>query len=319
MGFRDKGTRRCGLLVMEALLAGCQSAADAPHCGMRFVSDLRLTQHKRAFYTTISINGQNADMLVDTGAAQNVLTAAAAGRLGLERTYGGGLYLEGIGGKRETGIVRSREVRLGDARGQDLKFATVNNFKAGDADGLLGMNFLYRFDLDLDFWGGRLGLYLAAQNCATAITTMTGHLYSVPLAFSSTGPEENVVWLSPSVNVTINGHVLHAVIDTGAEHTVIFRDSARRAGLSEAAVLARGHMSGIGKRSVAADIRISAPVVIGDLTVQNMPIFVVDQRHLGTTEMLLGFDFVTRVHLWVSHSSNTLIMQYPPIATPARS
>ena len=319
MESRDKLARCCRVLVMEALLAGCQSPADAPHCGMGFVSELELIRHGRAFYTTISINGRNADMLLDTGAAQNVLTDASAARLGLERTYGGGLYLEGIGGKQETGSVRSREVRLGQARGQDLTFATLaDSFKVRGADGVLGMNFLYDYDLDLDFWGGRLGLFKAAHYCATPITTMTGPLYSVPLAFSS-GPGDNVVWLSPNVNVTINGHVLRAAIDTGAEHTVIFRDSARRAGLSEAAVLAHGHLRGIGKQSVAADIRISAPVMIGDLTVQNMPIVVADQRHLQDTEMLLGFDFVTRVHLWISHSSNTLIMQYPPMATPAPS
>jgi hypothetical protein len=29
-------------------------------------------------------------------------------------------------------------------------------------------------------------------------------------------------------------------------------------------------------------------------------------------DVLLGEDFISRVHLWISYSSHTLIMQYPP-------
>jgi predicted aspartyl protease len=320
MGFRDNIARLGGVLAGCALLGGCQSGADAPHCGMGFVADLKLTQRERAFYTVISINGQNADMLLDTGATENLLTDAAAVRLGLARTYAGNGELIGVGGARDIGAVRSREVRLGDARGQDMTFATIaDSARASEADGVLGMNFLYDYDMDLDFWGGNLGLYKAAQDCATPITTMTGQLYSVKLAALSIAPDENVLSLSAVVNVTINGRVLRAAIDTGAEHTTIFRDSARRAGLADADVLGHEHLRGIGERSVAADVRLSAPVVIGDLTIQNMPIVVADQRRFSGIDMLLGYDFVTRVHLWISHSSHTLIMQYPPMATPART
>jgi len=32
--------------------------------------------------------------------------------------------------------------------------------------------------------------------------------------------------------------------------------------------------------------------------------------------MLLGADFQARVHLWISYSSRTLIMQYPALPSP---
>jgi hypothetical protein len=67
---------------------------------------------------------------------------------------------------------------------------------------------------------------------------------------------------------------------------------------------------------VQSDLRISPPVVIGDLTISNMPILVLDQRHANDADMLLGYDFVTRVHVWISRSSDSVIMQYPPAATP---
>jgi hypothetical protein len=155
----------------------------------------------------------------------------------LARTYHGGDYLQGIGGERSIGAVRSREVRLGEARGKDMTFATViDAAQSGDADGVLGMNFLYGYDIDLDFWGGQLGLYDAAQGCATPLTAMTGQLYSVPLAPPSSTTDDHAIPLSADVNVTINGHVLRATVDTGAVHTLIFRNNARRAGLGDAPV-----------------------------------------------------------------------------------
>jgi predicted aspartyl protease len=107
------------------------------------------------------------------------------------------------------------------------------------------------------------------------------------------------------------------VIDTGAPHTVIFRDTARLANLLEGDVLQAGTITGVGTRNVHADLRLSAPVVIGDLTVMNMPVVVADQRHPSGVDMLLGYDFVTRTHLWIARAAKMLIMQYPPRATPA--
>jgi clan AA aspartic protease (TIGR02281 family) len=117
--------------------------------------------------------------------------------------------------------------------------------------------------------------------------------------------------------VTLNGVHLRAVIDTGAFHTTIFRDSARRVGLGDAAKVGAGTMTGVGARRVHVDVRLATAMTIGDLTVNSMPIVVADQRHTDNVDMLLGFDFVTRVHLWVSRSSGTLIMQFPPQASPA--
>ena len=320
MIIRDKFARSSGLLALCGLLAACQGGTDALPCGLGFVTGLKLTQSDRAFDTTISINGQNAAMFLDTGSTFNLLTRSAASRLRLAPAYHAEHYLEGIGGNLEIAAGRSREVRLGDAHGKDLTFATVaDSAVPGDADGILGMDFLYDYDMDLDFWDGRLGLYKTIKSCATPVTAMTGQLYSVPLLDPSHALEKHVESLDTVFDVTINGKIFKAVVDTGATRTLIFRDSARRAGLRDAAILARDSIHGAGERPVAGDIRISAPMSIGDLTVTGMPIVVADQTHPVDTDILLGFDFVTRVHLWISHSSHTLIMQYPPMPTPVRS
>jgi predicted aspartyl protease len=313
MGLRDK------IFLLSCLaIAGC---AEKGACGLVHVTDLKLERHREFFYTTVTINGQNAELLLDTGSDTNLLTESAAHRLGLGiRAYQG--RVSGVGGERYTEEVRSREVRMGDAHGEDLTPSTVpDEVFEGSSDGLLAMSFLYTFDLDLDFWGGRVGLYKVVGDCPSPGVAMKEPLYAVPISSvpldrpAETGelPSREI---SPVIDVSINGTRLRAVIDSGAHRTALFRDSARRAGIVTAEVLRRSMAHGVGPRAVKSDTRISAPVVIGDLTLSHMPVDVVDQRHPEKVDMLLGIDFLTRVHVWVSHSSHTVVMQYPPQATP---
>ncbi len=297
---------------------GCAGGQGSTTCNMVHVTDLKVTQRERAFYTTMTINGQNAEMLFDTGGEDNLLLESSARRLGLHVNSFGDLVLHGIGGTRHTGEARSPEVRLGEMHGENLTFATVtDDMYHGDEDGVLGMNFLYRYDMDLDFWGGRIGLYKALDGCGTPSVVMTQPLYAVPLTAPPGDPGLGVGALRPVVYVSINGTRLRALIDTGAEHSLIFRDTAQRAGLGTAEVIERSSGVGVGPRVVAEELRLSAPVVIGDLTIKNMPIVVADQRHDVGVDLLLGYDFVTKVHVWISRSSGALVMQYPPLATPA--
>jgi predicted aspartyl protease len=282
---------------------------------------MKLERHGRFFYTTITINRQNAELLLDTGSNINLLGESAAHRLGLGINAFRGI-VNGVGGERYSGEARSREVRIGDLHGKDLTLATVpDEVFIGQSDGLLGMSFLYSFDIDLDFWGGRAGLYKAIGNCGSPSVAMNAPLYGVPI--SRPGIDSSAVnelpeqEISPVIEVSINGARLRAAIDTGADQTALFRDSARRTGIVSADVLESTMAHGVGPRLVKADKRISAPVVIGELTLSNMAVDVVDQRHPENIDLLLGLDFLTRVHVWVSRSSNTVVMQYPPQATPA--
>jgi hypothetical protein len=47
-----------------------------------------------------------------------------------------------------------------------------------------------------------------------------------------------------------------------------------------------------------------------------MPVEIVDQRSDEDADMLLGLDFLSRVHVWLSFSSRTLVMQYLPEPSP---
>jgi clan AA aspartic protease (TIGR02281 family) len=313
------------LVLSCAGLGACQPGGGQGHCDLVHVTDLPVTFNDRKFFTTIKINGQDARVMFDTGAADNLLSESTARRLGMRVQVSGYDYIEGIGGQLKVGEAKSHDVSLGGAHGEELKFTTVPDSESfPGADGVLGMNFLTDFDLDLDFWGRRIGLYKAIGACDTPYTALAEPLYAVNLTTPSAEKDPlresgDVIDLSPAVTVAINGVSLRGEVDTGAFQTTIFRDSARRAGLLAGDAIASGKMSGAGPREVHADLRMSAPLVIGQLTLMNVPVVVADQRHLPGIDLLLGYDFVTRIHLWISKSSKTLIMQYPPGPTPAES
>jgi clan AA aspartic protease (TIGR02281 family) len=308
-----------------ACLAACQGGGEPGHCDLVHVTDLPITVKHRKFFTAIKVNGQDLPVIFDTGAAENIIPESTARRLGMSVHVSGYDYIEGIGGTAQTGVAKSQDVSIGEAHGEKLKFTTVpDGMNFYEANGLLGMNFLNDFDLDLDFWGQKIGLYRAIGTCDAPYTAMAQPLYAVDL---STPPADHdplrdpgqMIDISPAVTIRINGVALRAEVDTGSFQTTIFRDSARRAGLLNSETIASGKLSGAGPHDVNADLRMSAPILIGDLTLLNVPVVVADQRHMQGVDMLLGYDFVTRIHIWVSKSSNSLIMQYPPQPTPSAS
>jgi predicted aspartyl protease len=302
-------------------LCSCQSGPAETSCKLIHVTDLPITFSGREIFTVIDINGQSLPAMFDTGSSDNVIAESLARRLGMDVQISASDYVSGIGGETKVGTARSHDVQLGQAHGEALKFTTIaDTDNHSDATAVLGMNFLHYFDIDLNLWGGRLGLYKTLGPCDAPYTALQKPLYAVDL---TPPPDPNATFdtsdliadISPAVTVLVNGTKLRAIVDTGASQTTIFRDSARRAGLMSGEKITNGELVGAGPRKVAADLRMSAPLAIGQLTLVNAPVLIADQRHLPGIDMLLGYDFVTRVHLWISHSSQTLIMQYPPSAT----
>jgi clan AA aspartic protease (TIGR02281 family) len=308
-----------------ASVAACQSGGEPGHCDLVHVTDVPVTVKHRKFFASIKINGQDVPVIFDTGATDNLITESTARRLGMSVHVSGYDYIEGIGGTTQAGEATSQNVRIGDAHGEKLKFTTVpDGMNFDEANGLLGMNFLNDFDLDLDFWEQKIGLYRAIGTCDAPYTAMAQPLYAVDLTTPQAEQDPlresgQLIDIGPAVTITINGVALRAEVDTGSFQTVIFRDSARRAGLLDGETIASSKFSGIGPHEVRGDVRMSAPIVIGDLTLLNVPVVVADQRHWQGVDVLLGYDFVTMIHLWISKSSKTLIMQYPPRPTPSAS
>jgi hypothetical protein len=54
---------------------------------------------------------------------------------------------------------------------------------------------------------------------------------------------------------------------------------------------------------------------VGPLTLGNVAV-AVDSEDSDEADLILGLSFLRKIHVWVSNSSRTLVMQYPPAPSP---
>jgi predicted aspartyl protease len=117
----------------------------------------------------------------------------------------------------------------------------------------------------------------------------------------------------------IHGRRLVALVDTGAQHSSIFLTTALSLGVTAEDL--KGDrafkVQGIGIGQVGAMMHVFPALTVGDLTLRNTKLLVIADRSHDDTEIILGADFQHRLHLWISNSGKSLIMQYPPMPSPA--
>jgi predicted aspartyl protease len=294
-----------------ALIAGTV-ASPAGACTMNLVAQLPLVPLGADQGVTVQLNHQPAKLIFDTGSFTSVLTLEATKRLGIpnmrsEEKESMHATLYGIGGGRSAIGVTAHSVEIGGLHAKDYNFIAADVVPP-PADGLLSIDLLSNYDIDLDLPEQQVRLFRPTGDCSAPAAFLSSPLYAVPLL--PNGEDRR-----PRIKVTVGGTELIAVVDTGAYHSAILRGAADRLGLTGQAVAADAQLtiSGIGPREVGAVRHVLTDLSVGDLTFANMPIDVLQARGDDEVQVLLGADFQRKVHVWVSYSSHTLILQYPPL------
>ena len=326
-------------MPVSLLLAALPAPVSAA-CSLGMVASMPLTYERGHFVFAADINNHDANLVLDTGSFATTLNLAATDKLGVRVGQAG--EVEGIGGTQTLYRGTASRMRFGglEADGMMLGAAALWDPKRfPNWDGLFGMNMMAAYDVDLDFTGHKASLFLPQGDCRKPAVTLQQPLYAVPL-ISIVHDRQTVL------AVTLDGHRMKALLDTGTPRTTLYRHSAQRIGLDLSALSATSNMTvrGVGTLDVPAMKHVFPTVVIGSLTLHDMPIDIVAQRSTGVDrhhtgsliesdtddangdtaggddpggeDMLLGADFMQAVHVWISHSSQTLIMQYPPKPSP---
>ena len=298
-----------------AVVSALSACAPSNTCKMVRATDLPLDIDHHHLVTGVEINGQPARMMLDTGSDTTVLTRRSVVRLGLPEPMLTSAMVSGIGGSAGLSVLKTARFKLGDVRGRDLQFGVLEGDILGirSMDGIVGMDLLSQADLDIDLPERKMILYRVVEGCGRPSVALGEPLYMLPMV-------QPVDELRVMIPVSITGRRLQALLDLGAPDTIIFRGAARRLGL-DAAALAQdpaGFLGGIGPHAVRAHAHIVEPVTVGELTIRNMPAIISDERISGEEDMILGLDFFRRVHVWMSFSSHTLIMQFPPGLSPPK-
>jgi predicted aspartyl protease len=282
---------------------------------MALVTDLKLLPSDGAYLTPAFLNDQPTTMLLDTGAFATIITRTAAARLHLS-LHETGAWAEGIGGRQDLYEFSAKNFRIGQLHGNGLVLGASDvglQSEHFNFDGLFGADFLSGYDVDFDLPDNKIRLFKILAGCGTYSANLDEPLYAAPLV-QPIAPFDS----EPHVNVVIDGVRLNAIVDSGSDDTVIYRNAARRLGLRLQDLKADKHAQamGVGPEARNEVRHIMAPIQIGEVTISNLPVSIIDQRSDGDSDMLLGRDFFSRVHVWLSFHSRSLIMQYPPKSSP---
>ena len=89
-----------------------------------------------------------ANLVLDTGAAVTMISPTVAASLRVPFTGSG--YITGVGGTVPTQIVHVDSVKVGDSEVNDMPIAIHDPFRNASFEGLLGMDFLGRFQIAVD-------------------------------------------------------------------------------------------------------------------------------------------------------------------------
>jgi aspartyl protease family protein len=106
-----------------------------------------------------------ANLLLDTGASMTMISRRIASSLALYPTRSG--LISGIGGRVVAQIVRLDSIKVGDAEVNGMSISIHEISVNPQFDGLLGMDFLGRFQLSMD--PAKSALILSPRESATPI------------------------------------------------------------------------------------------------------------------------------------------------------
>jgi predicted aspartyl protease len=160
----------------------------------------------------VTINGTEEKLILDTGGGTTALSPVVVKALELRTVASHSIMFDAYG----HGSALQAEVKsfgLGAAKGADfrLQVSAMPDFDHGAA-GLISTDLFKDYDIDLDFGGGRLN-YFSADHCDG------GEVYwrEQPLLVVPFTLEDGHI----NLRVTVDGHQLKAILDTGAPFTLM--------------------------------------------------------------------------------------------------
>jgi predicted aspartyl protease len=319
------------------LLAAAHAVAAQPsRCAGPEVAALPLLQAGDLSAVPVALNGRPASLIVDTGATHTALSATAVRSLGLPGLWLTDGVASGIGGALSRELVDLRELDLDGIRIParnipviGLQMPAVEG--GGPADGVLGASVLSRFDVEMDFPGRRLRLFLHAA-CDMEAPPWSGAWSRLPLDFEPSNLDgllhhndvENfangltVYRGEPHPNrarmftvASVNGTPLVALVDSGAALSTLSPEAAARVGappLGEGVLMVgaddhpvRGRVVRASSVAIGGDVRTGVALGVAPLD-------------LDRADMLLGHDLMLDRRVFVSFATGSMFWGEAPRA-----
>ncbi len=303
--------RRLAAFAFLAGLAGCAATEPRPYdgaCLLERRAEIPLVVERNFLLAPVTAGSVTLLMVVDTGSEATLVTPDAARLMRLVRDPTRFTVLHGAGG-----TVPSRNAVLGDMRlgGEPVGGRSVGVHGIGDftvpgyvVGGLLGADVLARYEVDIDARQRRMTLY-TSRGCG-ALSPWPRASVRVPLAPTPSG----LLY----VPVRVDGRPVQAMLDTGARSSLVTREVAHAAGVTDAVLDASPGTTGQGvdRRTLEFRAHRFARVDVGPIALRDLLLNVTDIR-LPNIEMLLGADWFAVNHVWISYAAGAMFVATGPV------
>ncbi len=302
--------------LFAALILALPIAAQAEtDCTLAWHSTIPVLMRDGHATVPVQLEGQVVGMMIDTGAADSMITPQAAAQLGLRpiKDYPRTAMVGGVDGGAFFEIDQIHTMVLGGVTYRNIAvWQSALNGRLGRPNeepvaGIIGADLLAHYDVALDEPGSTLMLYTAPGGC--------GRIPPPDAAANPTRwtnvPFELGEGDALLVQVMVNGQPIRAMLDTGAGGTLLTPTAARTLGLPTAGSAL--HIGGIGAGTLTGTRQHAATLALGGVTLHDVPLLVAtnDIPVLRGADMLLGASLLTRTPVLISYRSHTIWLKAP--------
>jgi predicted aspartyl protease len=303
-------------------------ADDCPPLQLYASVQLQRSPDGDAEYVPVTINGKPQLLELDTGAESSILTAEAAKQLGLESHVGNFRIYTVTGDYSDQETTTS--LQIGNLKSNGIRFVVapegVLPLDPGVA-GLLGADLLGNLDVSIDFGTNKLDL-INPNHCKGKVVYWPQR----PLAIV---PFEQPGTVHIIIPVTLDGHEMEAIVDTGASKSTLRRHRAETTfdltmGASDTPAV--GHVNG--NKDVEMWRHTFKTLTLEGVTVANPELDIIPDRmsehvamgaetgsHINTRDeglkpdILLGMNVLKHLHVYIAYKEQTLYIT--PASEPA--
>ena len=297
-----------GLTLALSMALATQAQAG---CDLRRWAELPISLKGLQPLVAARIDGQDTQLLLDTGAWTSTLFRRSAARYGLTLSpLPSNLRVFGVGGAVEVKLATVKVFTLGTTPIPDVDFIVGGDGGDKGSSGLLGQNILHIADQEFDFQAGVVRLF-KPKGCEQAnLAYWAGDQGVSVLELEPQNPGSAFVIASARVN----GVRIRVLFDTGATTSVMTLQSAARAGIRPdgPGVVAAGLSGGLDGRPLQTWIAPVDSFELGGEQVKHtrMRIGGGGVAGIDMPDMLLGADFFRSHRVLVSNSQHRLYFTY---------
>lgn len=294
--------------VLAALALGGGAIQAHAACQIARIAELPVTLTDLQPLAATKINGADATFLVDSGAFYSQITPSKAAEFGLKlgpAPYG--LQVRGVGGYEQVSVTTVREFTIVGESIDNLQFLVGGGEAGHDTAGALGRNFLGLADAEYDLANGVVRL-VKPIGCGGQPLVY----WPSTSAFATLKLEESPLAHPPiRADVFVNGARIKAMFDSGAGHSTLSLEAAKRAGIDIKGpnVVSAGLIHGVGRRAAASWIVPVDSFKVGDEEVNHTRMRVAD-TDLPDVDLLLGADFFLSHHIYVANGQHRIYLTY---------